>query len=130
MGNPAPILAVAAEKRSWTHCIRGHEFTPENTIWDRGLRRCRICHCASQRAAYRRRQKAADDIVDEVALERATGGDEAVYAALTEREHEVLVKRLADSRRAGGPLPMIRQLADAVHAEMRRRRERANGLLD
>lgn len=29
-----------------THCIRGHEFTPENTaIAERGKRRCRKCAC-------------------------------------------------------------------------------------
>jgi hypothetical protein len=43
--------AVNARK---THCIRGHEFTPENTYVDpRGKRQCR--HCMAIRDARRRR---------------------------------------------------------------------------
>ena len=31
-------------KRRWTHCSRGHEFTPENTYWrPEGRRQCRAC---------------------------------------------------------------------------------------
>lgn len=41
-----------------THCFRGHEFTPENTIHDRAARACRICRQAWQRE-YSRRKKAA-----------------------------------------------------------------------
>jgi HNH endonuclease len=38
-----------------THCVKGHEFTLENTIIrDRGRRRCRTCQNAAV-AAYRRR---------------------------------------------------------------------------
>ncbi len=39
-----------------THCIHGHEFTPDNTmIRSGGSRKCRICHCAeSQRTRARR----------------------------------------------------------------------------
>jgi hypothetical protein len=48
-----PNLENARRQRSAfkTHCIRGHEFTPENTIRTGGNRRCREC----ARARYRRR---------------------------------------------------------------------------
>lgn len=32
---------------AWTHCIRGHELTPENTVGK--TRRCRTCHNAARR---------------------------------------------------------------------------------
>lgn len=40
-----------------THCINGHEYTPENTILknDRGWRRCRICRNESSRRHEARR---------------------------------------------------------------------------
>ena len=35
-----------------THCKRGHEFTDENTFWEkRGYRQCRICMRASRQKA-------------------------------------------------------------------------------
>jgi hypothetical protein len=38
----------------WTHCMRGHEFTPENTyIYPSGRRECRIC----MRDRHRRRKE-------------------------------------------------------------------------
>lgn len=40
-----------------THCKRGHEFTPENTIAVRTGRACRTCQRASEKA-YRQRRKA------------------------------------------------------------------------
>lgn len=44
---------------SKTHCHRGHEFTPENTIWDPpNNRRCRTCHRKVTRE-YQRRRRAA-----------------------------------------------------------------------
>jgi len=33
----------AAERRSQTHCVHGHEFTPENTYVHAGKRHCRAC---------------------------------------------------------------------------------------
>lgn len=41
-----------------THCIHGHEFTPENTIRRRGKRGCRECARRSWRE-YQRRKRAA-----------------------------------------------------------------------
>lgn len=40
-----------------THCVHGHEYTPENTRLDhRGNRTCRACHRAYQAAWVRRRR--------------------------------------------------------------------------
>lgn len=68
-------IAPTAVNARKTHCIRGHEFTAENTRWQNGGRKrvCRACmrqhsraFCARNRErlrlaqrAYRRRQKAA-----------------------------------------------------------------------
>lgn len=44
----------SGRKSRQTHCIRGHEFTPENTYRWHGMRKCRTCmraHKASRRAA-------------------------------------------------------------------------------
>lgn len=40
-----------------THCVHGHEFTPENTRWLRGGRKreCRICDREHSRKTYARR---------------------------------------------------------------------------
>jgi hypothetical protein len=48
--------AINAQK---THCIRGHEFTPENTGWHRkyGGRFCRTCVNASNRESCKRRRR-------------------------------------------------------------------------
>jgi hypothetical protein len=47
------VRAIAARRRSATHCPRGHEFTDENTRirWD-GRRQCRTCQ--KDRDWYRR----------------------------------------------------------------------------
>lgn len=48
-----------------THCTKGHEFTPENTIpRDGGGRgqRCRICKNDSRRDTRRRRRMAAESL--------------------------------------------------------------------
>lgn len=43
-------------KAKQTHCKRGHEFTPENTIiGSDGGRRCRVCDNAAQRRSYYKR---------------------------------------------------------------------------
>lgn len=51
------LMAVNARK---THCIRGHEFTPENTYTTaRGRRSCRRC-MADASARYRAKNRSAD----------------------------------------------------------------------
>jgi hypothetical protein len=39
-----------------THCMRGHEFTPENTYRNGSARQCRQCN-SRKAAAYRARQR-------------------------------------------------------------------------
>ncbi len=41
-----------------THCLRGHEFTPENTSFTGPTkkRRCRACHCIREKARHARRR--------------------------------------------------------------------------
>lgn len=46
--NPSPM-------RGRTHCKRGHEFTPENTIRTKGGRNCRECQRMHDRASYARK---------------------------------------------------------------------------
>lgn len=46
----------AARNAVKTHCIRGHEFSPENTYVDSlGKRHCRTCHRRRNREAYLRK---------------------------------------------------------------------------
>ncbi len=39
-----------------THCVNGHEFTPENTIRRGATRRCRACKNISQKKAHREKR--------------------------------------------------------------------------
>jgi len=42
--------------QSKTHCVNGHEYTPENTrIW-KGTRKCKACHAAQEKAKYHERK--------------------------------------------------------------------------
>lgn len=51
------ITAVQAQR---THCIHGHEFTPENTrITKRGRRDCRACNRARAKRDYWRAKESA-----------------------------------------------------------------------
>jgi hypothetical protein len=120
MPNPGPILAIAAARRAQTHCLHGHEYTPENTIRSSaGHRSCRICQRVANAACYMRRKKRLDGLVDEVALERARGGDVAVYSDLTRREHLVLVEQLVADRMAGRryytPIKALNDAANTMH---------------
>lgn len=47
-----PNRVVSVPNGSKTECKRGHDFTPENTRWDRGRRHCRTCDQGNARAAY------------------------------------------------------------------------------
>lgn len=42
-----------------THCLRGHEYTPENTKPARGGRACRECHRIKERERLRAKRAAA-----------------------------------------------------------------------
>lgn len=47
------------DEASYTHCVHGHEYTPDNTYRNKdGSRHCRTCVIAQQRA-YRQRVKRA-----------------------------------------------------------------------
>lgn len=46
---------LAAKNAAKTHCIRGHEFTPENTYLHHGYRNCRRCASEANAAAYAER---------------------------------------------------------------------------
>lgn len=50
--------SVSSKNARKTHCIRGHEFTEENTMIKPNGRACRACHRARMREAYRKRKKA------------------------------------------------------------------------
>lgn len=55
--NAQDILKSGNSPADWTHCRRGHEFTPENTIrQNSGRRACRECHKEVKRR-YRARLK-------------------------------------------------------------------------
>ncbi len=52
MENSHRGLGPTVENRMKTHCVRGHEFTPENTYAHSGIkghRRCKTCHIEEQR---------------------------------------------------------------------------------
>lgn len=51
-------LSTAGKNSRKTHCKRGHEFTPENTLSHNGGRACRACHNLKQRE-YGARRRAA-----------------------------------------------------------------------
>lgn len=61
----SPIARGAVNARK-THCIRGHEFTPENTIVVKRGRNCRTCTYASNRASRQRAQHRAVGIAQPV----------------------------------------------------------------
>ena len=57
------IYTVERKGYGWraavTHCVKGHEYTPQNTRWrDYGARVCRECDLARKREAYRRERAA------------------------------------------------------------------------
>lgn len=69
--NPAHLEAVTVSENQLrglrgvqqTHCHKGHEMTPENTVLIHGMRRmnrtCRVCYNAFQRAYQQRKRDQA-----------------------------------------------------------------------
>lgn len=49
---------VSARNIVKTHCPQGHPYDDENTLWDNGRRRCRICRRDQQRRADAKRKAA------------------------------------------------------------------------
>lgn len=51
------LQKIIDARRAQTHCSRGHEYTPENTFWNKvqGTRACRICRRAAKTAEQNRR---------------------------------------------------------------------------
>lgn len=39
-------------QRDKTHCKHGHEFTPDNTVWRKGFRKCRECNRITCQRTY------------------------------------------------------------------------------
>lgn len=62
--------APSARNAAKTHCIRGHEFSTENTIAQQRGRMCRICSNAWKRA--KRRGMSIDDVLAMDALEKGS----------------------------------------------------------
>lgn len=56
-GPTAAFLALVEERRSRTHCPKGHEYTPENTILKQGKRHCRECAKAYSREWHQRNRE-------------------------------------------------------------------------
>ncbi len=61
-GPDGRLLFGPRYRRSKTHCHRGHELTPGNTIINRhsGRRTCRICENANQRERYHTKRAVLD----------------------------------------------------------------------
>lgn len=55
--NNARSNSLSAQRSRQTHCMNGHEFTPENTYIYRTQRQCRICRKALRKAYHERTGK-------------------------------------------------------------------------
>jgi hypothetical protein len=53
-----------------THCLRGHEFTPENTRWVSGRVASRACRACDREAAKRRWDEKRRHEIERVMKER------------------------------------------------------------
>ena len=53
-----------------THCPLGHEYTPENTCWNKGgrSRECRACKYERTRRRYRRGMQGGRERLKQIAL--------------------------------------------------------------
>ena len=47
---------IGARNAAKTHCVNGHELTPENVYLWRGMRNCRICRKAASRRRHERQR--------------------------------------------------------------------------
>lgn len=68
-GVPRPVVWAAVEaaatiRRARTHCLRGHEFTPDNTRLSEGRRICRACARERTRQSKERRKLRIDGSVN------------------------------------------------------------------
>ena len=54
-------ITIPAARARQTHCVNGHEFTPENTMIRRGCRECRACTLAAKRRAWHQQSPAQRD---------------------------------------------------------------------
>lgn len=66
--NPDHLEPVSHSENMWrgkhatrTHCVNGHERTPENTYYNSRQRACRICTIAQQQAGRLRKKVSAND---------------------------------------------------------------------
>ena len=58
-------ISAAKQGRNHTHCKKGHEFTPDNTVISiHGARRCRTCRNAGRRANAAKRYATDPDYRD------------------------------------------------------------------
>lgn len=65
-----------------THCPQGHEYTPDNIVWNHGTRRnCRACMKAAKsrwnKAAYAKRKAAAQNATEPTVLPMSAPVDRA-----------------------------------------------------
>ena len=71
-------------RRQVTHCVKGHEYTPENTIVrEDGSRACRTCKRARKRRATKARtDRAWNEAIEAAATEAQIFGDEGIARAI------------------------------------------------
>lgn len=57
--NAADVIERGTRYTPWTHCGRGHEMTPENTLTTAKRRYCKACQQINARKTYLRKKAAA-----------------------------------------------------------------------
>lgn len=81
-----------------THCERGHEFTPENTVHKAiaGQRECRVCKNAAKRARWKRSPEArAKQLVQQRERYRVLMQDPAYRKRASERQRATMARKRA-----------------------------------